>query len=108
MTYPKFSATFFDLDGTLVDTGLPHRAAEQATLQVFGIDAFADDHPDTFGHGVILGSRMVEDHYGLIDTEDLLDEYLPMESIRFQGLNLLSEPLRHLVNVLMPTDLSRW
>jgi hypothetical protein len=51
---------------------------------------------------------MVEDHYGLIDTEALLDEYLPMESIRFQGLNLLSEPLRHLLNVLMPTDLSRW
>ena len=76
MTYPKFSAAFFDLDGTLVDTGPPHRAAELATLQVFGIDALADDHPDAFGHGVIPGSRMIADHYDLNDPEALLDEYL--------------------------------
>ncbi len=90
MTYPKFSAAFFDLDGTLIDTGPPHRAAELATLQVFGVDAFAEDHPDTFGHGVIPGSRMVADHYGLDDPEALLNEYLHQwKRIAADGIDLL-------------------
>ena len=90
MTYPKFSAAFFDLDGTLIDTGPPHRAAELATLQTFGIDAFSDDHPDTFGHGVIPGSRMVADHYGLSDPEALLSEYLRQwKRISAEGIDML-------------------
>ena len=73
---PRFSAAFFDLDGTLIDTGPPHREAEAATLREFGITHVADDHPDTFGHGVIPGSQMVADHYSIEDPEALLNEYL--------------------------------
>ena len=90
MTYPKFSAAFFDLDGTLIDTGPPHQAAELATLQVFGVDAFSEDHPDTFGHGDVPGSRMVADHYGIDDPEALLNEYLRQwKRIAAEGIDLL-------------------
>ncbi|NQW20391.1 MAG: HAD family phosphatase [Chloroflexi bacterium] len=90
MTYPKFSATFFDLDGTLVDTGPPHREAERATIQAFGFDDLAADHPVTFGHGVVPGSQMVADHYGLNDPEAVLTEYLRQwKRIAAAGIDLL-------------------
>jgi sugar-phosphatase len=90
MVYPKFSAAFFDLDGTLIDTGPPHREAERATMRAFGFDDLADDHPDTFGHGGIPGARMVADHYGLDDVTAIRDEYLRQWSrIAEKGINLL-------------------
>jgi len=87
---PRFSAAFFDLDGTLIDTGPPHREAEEATLRKFGIDGVADYHPDTFGHGVIPGSQMVAEHYGIDDAEALLNEYLRQwKRISAGGIDLL-------------------
>jgi HAD superfamily hydrolase (TIGR01509 family) len=90
MTHPRFSAAFFDLDGTLIDTGPPHRTAERATVQSFGIDDLADDHPVTFGHGVVPGAQMVAEHYGLGSAEKVLAEYLRQwERIAAQGIDLL-------------------
>jgi len=90
MTYPKFSAAFFDLDGTLIDTGPPHRAAEEATLRTLGIDEIADDHPDTFGHGVVPGSKMIAEHYGIGDADALLREYMRQwERMVAEGIELL-------------------
>jgi HAD superfamily hydrolase (TIGR01509 family) len=90
MTNPRFSAAFFDLDGTLIDTGPPHVEAERATVRAFGFDDLADDHPVTFGHGVKPGAQMVADHYGLGDVEAVLDEYIQQwERIAAAGLDLL-------------------
>ncbi len=90
MTSPYFSAAFFDLDGTLIDTGPPHREAERATLKVFGIDDLAEDHPTTFGHGVISGAQMVADHYRLESADAVLSEYLRQwKRIASEGIELL-------------------
>ncbi|MBT4126788.1 MAG: HAD family phosphatase [Chloroflexi bacterium] len=87
---PSFSAAFFDLDGTLIDTGPPHREAEEATLRAFGKSGISDDHPDTFGHGVIPGSQMVAEHYGIDDPEALLQEYLRQwKRISASGIDML-------------------
>jgi len=87
---PRFAAAFFDLDGTLIDTGPPHREAEEATLRLFGFDGLADDHPDTFGHGVIPGSLMVAKHYGIDDTDALFAEYMKQWDLRIaDGIDLL-------------------
>ena len=67
---------FFDLYGILIDTGAPHVEAERATIRDFGFDDLAEDHPVTFGHGVIPGSKMIATHYGIDDAEALLAEYL--------------------------------
>ena len=67
---------FFDLYGILIDTGAPHVEAERATIRAFGFDDLAEDHPVTFGHGVIPGSKMIATHYGIDDAEALLAEYL--------------------------------
>jgi HAD superfamily hydrolase (TIGR01509 family) len=57
---------------------------------VFGIDGVVDDHPDTFGHGVIPGSQMVAAHYGIDDPEALLNEYLGQwKRIAAAGIDLL-------------------
>ncbi len=91
MTNPRFSAAFFDLDGTLIDTGPPHREAERATVQAFGIVDLADDHPVTFGQGVIPGAQMVADHYNLGGVEEVLAEYLRQwERIAADGIDLLA------------------
>jgi HAD superfamily hydrolase (TIGR01509 family) len=76
MTTPRFAAAFFDLDGTLIDTGPPHVEAERATVQAFGFDDLAVDHPVTFGKGVKPGAQFVADHYGIEDAESVLTEYL--------------------------------
>ncbi|MDP6666799.1 MAG: HAD family phosphatase [Dehalococcoidia bacterium] len=86
----KFTAACFDLDGTLIDTGPPHRAAELATIRAFGFDGLADDHPITFGKGVIPGARIVTEHYGLGSADDVLAEYLRQwERIVADGIELL-------------------
>ena len=90
MTNPRFSAAFFDLDGTLIDTGPPHVEAERATLQALGFDHLADDHPVTFGKGVKPGAQMVADHYGIESAEVVLNEYLQQwKRIAAAGIDLL-------------------
>jgi HAD superfamily hydrolase (TIGR01509 family) len=90
MLNPRFTAAFFDLDGTLIDTGPPHVAAERATILSFGFDELADDHPVTFGHGVIPGSQMVAAHYGIDDSNAVLKEYLRQwERMAAEGIDLL-------------------
>lgn len=90
MTHPRFAAACFDLDGTLIDTGPPHLEAERATLKAFGIDELADDHPVTFGQGVIPGAQMVADHYDLGGVDTVLSEYLRQwERIAASGIDLL-------------------
>ena len=56
MTSINFKAACFDLNGTLIDTGPSHRAAERATVRAFGFDDLTADHPVTFGTGVIPGA----------------------------------------------------
>ncbi|MEE8045557.1 MAG: HAD family phosphatase [Dehalococcoidia bacterium] len=90
MTNPRFSAAFFDLDGTLIDTGPPHVEAERATIRAFGFDDLADDHPVTFGHGVKPGAQMIADHYGIESADAVLAEYLSQwERIAAAGIDLL-------------------
>jgi len=90
MNNPRFTAAFFDLDGTLIDTGPPHLEAERATVQSFGFDDLAEDHPVTFGQGVKPGAQMVADHYGLPDAEAVLNEYLNQwKRIAAAGIDLL-------------------
>ena len=90
MTNPRFSAAFFDLDGTLIDTGPPHVEAERATIQAFGFDDLATDHPVTFGHGVKPGTQMVADHCGIDSAEAVLNEYLDQwKRIATTGIDLL-------------------
>jgi len=85
MTYPKFGAILFDLDGTLVDTGRPHEDAQIAMLKQFGIDGLADDHPETFGLGVELGVRLVADHYELDDFNAAYEEYCRQWDLQVEG-----------------------
>jgi HAD superfamily hydrolase (TIGR01509 family) len=90
MTNPRFSAAFFDLDGTLIDTGPPHVEAERATIRAFGFEDLAEDHPVTFGQGVKPGAQMVADHYGIESAEALLNEYLQQwKRIAAAGIDLL-------------------
>ncbi len=90
MTNPRFSAAFFDLDGTLIDTGPPHVEAERATIRAFGFDDLADDHPVTFGHGVKPGAQMIADHYGIESADAVSAEYLSQwERIAAAGIDLL-------------------
>ncbi len=90
MTGNRFTAACFDLDGTLVDTGAPHRATERATLRAFGFDDLASDHPVTFGKGVIPGMQLVAEHYGLGSVDEVLAEYLRQwERIASSGIDLL-------------------
>ena len=62
MTSINFKAACFDLNGTLIDTGPSHRAAERATVRAFGFDDLTADHPVTFGTGVIPGAQLVAEH----------------------------------------------
>ena len=90
MTNPRFSAAFFDLDGTLIDTGPPHVEAERATIRAFGFEDLAEDHPVTFGQGVKPGAQMVANHYGIESAEALLNEYLQQwKRIAAEGIDLL-------------------
>ena len=90
MTNRRFAAACFDLDGTLIDTGPPHLEAERATVQAFGIDDLAPDHPVTFGKGVVPGAQLVTDHYDLGSVDDVLAEYIRQwERIVAGGIDML-------------------
>lgn len=90
MSEARFSAACFDLDGTLVDTGPPHRAAERAAVQAFGFEDLDDNHPVTFGRGVATGAQLVADHYGIGSADALLSEYLRQwKQIAAEGIDLL-------------------
>jgi HAD superfamily hydrolase (TIGR01509 family) len=80
-------AACFDLDGTLVDSGLLHVRAEHAALASLGISEPAEDHPVTFGHGIMPGMQMLADHYGLPSGQHVFDAYLPAwESLFADGI----------------------
>ena len=70
-------AACFDLDGTLVDTGPLHVRAEHAALAALGIPEPVEDHPATFGHGIMPGMQMLADHYGIQSAQQVFDAYLP-------------------------------
>jgi HAD superfamily hydrolase (TIGR01509 family) len=70
-------AACFDLDGTLVDTGPLHVRAEHAALAALGIPEPSEDHPVTFGHGIMPGMQMLADHYGIESAKRVFDAYLP-------------------------------
>ncbi len=90
MTGHRFAAACFDLDGTLVDTGPPHLEAERATVRAFGFDDLADDHPVTFGMGVVIGARMIAEHYDLNSADEVLAEYFRQwKRIAEAGIDLL-------------------
>ncbi|MDA1279666.1 MAG: HAD family phosphatase [Chloroflexi bacterium] len=90
MTNHRFAAACFDLDGTLVDTGPPHREAELATVRAFGFDDLAEDHPVTFGKGVVPGAQLVAEHYNLGSVEAVLSEYLKQwERIVADGIEMM-------------------
>ena len=90
MTRKRFNAACFDVDGTLIDTGPPHREAERATVRAFGFDDLADDHPVTFGKGLIAGVQLVAEHYGLSSTDEVLAEYVRQwKRIAKAGIDLL-------------------
>jgi beta-phosphoglucomutase-like phosphatase (HAD superfamily) len=74
MTSINFEAACVDLNGTLIDTGPSHRAAERATVRAFGFDDLTADHPVTFGTGVIPGAQLVAEHYGIDSVEEVLAE----------------------------------
>ena len=90
MTSINFKAACFDLNGTLIDTGPSHRAAERATVRAFGFDDLTADHPVTFGTGVIPGAQLVAEHYGIDSVEEVLAEYLRQwKRIAEEGIDLL-------------------
>ena len=90
MTTKQFTAACFDLDGTLIDSGPPHLKAERATVQAYGFDDLAVDHPVTFGTGVVTGARMIAEHYGLNSADEVLVEYLRQwKRITEEGIDLL-------------------
>ncbi len=83
-------AAFFDLDGTLIDTGPPHLRAEEMALKSLGIERLASDHPVTFGAGILPGMQMLADHYGLESAEMVFKAYLPAwESALEMGLQAM-------------------
>jgi len=85
-----FKAACFDLDGTLIDTGPPHREAERAALRLFGVENLDADHPVTFGKGVVPGVKIIAEHYGIGSTEEILAEYLRQwKRIADEGIDLL-------------------
>ncbi|MCH7970435.1 MAG: HAD family phosphatase [Chloroflexi bacterium] len=90
MTRKRFNAACFDLDGTLVDTGPPHLEAERATVQAFGFEDLADDHPVTFGKGVVTGAHLIAEHYGIGNADEVLAEYFRQwKLIAEAGIDLL-------------------
>jgi HAD superfamily hydrolase (TIGR01509 family) len=74
---PPFSAVCFDLDGTLIDTEPLHLQAELNTLRFLGVEQRADDHPRTFGMGIMPSMSAISDHYGLGSAQRVFDAYLP-------------------------------
>ena len=74
---PLLKAASFDLDGTLVDSGPLHAQAERLALATLGIPESTQDHPVTFGTGVIPGAQILADHYGFPSAQHVLDAYLP-------------------------------
>jgi HAD superfamily hydrolase (TIGR01509 family) len=60
-----------------VDTGPLHVRAEHAALAALGIPKPAEDHPVTFGHGIMPGMQMLADHYGIQSADCVFDAYLP-------------------------------
>ena len=90
MTGIRFAAACFDLDGTLIDTGPPHVEAERATVRAFGFEDLADDHPVTFGQGVVTGAHLVAEHYGIGRADEVLAEYFRQwKRIADKGIDLL-------------------
>lgn len=85
--YPLLKAACFDLDGTLVDSGPLHARAELLALAMLGIPEHAQNHPVTFGTGVIPGAQIIADHYGFPSAQHVLDAYIPAwESVFESGL----------------------
>ena len=90
MTQFRIKVACFDLDGTLVDTGPPHREAERAALLVLGFEELAVDHPVTFGRGVMAGAQLIAAHYGIVSADEVLAEYLRQwKRLAQDGIDLL-------------------
>lgn len=77
-------AACFDLDGTLIDTGPLHLAAEKRALETLGVSELAPDHPLTFGTGILPGMQMLADHYGFESAETVFKAYLPAWESSFE------------------------
>lgn len=105
----NLKAACIDLDGTLIDTGPLHVAAERLALIALGIPEPASDHPVTFGAGVMPGMQMLADHYDLTSAEQVFEAYLPAwESIFESGLKPMpgaDETLKRLHNAGVPLAL---
>jgi len=71
-------AMLFDLDGTLIDTLPLHLAAERRALADYGIEKIADDHPQTFGAGILPGMAMLAEHYDIDDLQAFTAHYLAL------------------------------